>query len=110
MVGRIIGKQGDTIKALETHSGAHIHIDQTVEPSLITIGGSQWALQLAVNMITDIMEGTFKGFVLLRQTRKPTPRARNKQQAPRSGRRAPIYAPGYGLIPPSEVCCGVLQQ
>ena len=30
MVGRVIGKNGETIKALQTYTGALIQIDQTV--------------------------------------------------------------------------------
>jgi predicted RNA-binding protein YlqC (UPF0109 family) len=33
MVGRVIGKSGETIKALQTYTGALIQIDQTVEPT-----------------------------------------------------------------------------
>ena len=37
MVGRVIGKSGETIKALQSYSGALIQIDQTVEV------GSWWS-------------------------------------------------------------------
>ena len=35
MVGRVIGKNGETIKALQTYTGALIQIDQTVEPTKV---------------------------------------------------------------------------
>jgi len=97
MVGRVIGKNGNTIKALQQYSGALIQIDQTVDPTKVTISGTPNSLNLAVSMVTDIVKGTFKGFALLRQLsaspyRLPTP----------LGTPRPVYAPGYGLIPPSQ--------
>lgn len=96
------GKNGETIKALQTYSGALIQIDQTVEPTKVTISGTPHSLSLAVSMVTDIVKGTFKGFALLRQIANPgNPRAGgipNPMAQPR-----PVYAPGYGLIPPSQV-------
>jgi len=98
MVGRVIGKNGNTIKALQQYSGALIQIDQTVDPTKVTISGTPNSLNLAVSMVTDIVKGTFKGFALLRQLsaspyRLPTP----------LGTPRPVYAPGYGLIPPSQL-------
>lgn len=102
MVGRVIGKSGETIKALQTYTGALIQIDQTVEPTKVTISGTPHSLSLAVSMVTDIVKGTFKGFALLRQITNPGgPRAGalpNPMAQPR-----PVYAPGYGLIPPSQL-------
>lgn len=54
-------------------------------------------------MVTDIVKGTFKGFALLRQITSPGgaragPIAANPMAQPR-----PVYAPGYGLIPPSQL-------
>jgi hypothetical protein len=148
MVGRVIGKSGETIKALQTYTGALIQasiwwpwlvlgslevyaapqndfqypfescyrfgplseattalilqIDQTVEPTKVTISGTPHSLSLAVSMVTDIVKGTFKGFALLRQITnpggaRPVPLG-NPMAQPR-----PVYAPGYGLIPPSQV-------
>jgi len=71
MVGRVIGKNGETIKALQSYSGALIQIDQTVEPTKVTISGTPHSLSLAVSMVTDIVKGTFKGFALLRQVTSP---------------------------------------
>jgi len=100
MVGRVIGKNGETIKALQTYTGALIQIDQTVDPTKVTISGIPHSLSLAVSMVTDIMKGTFKGFALLR-TLPGGPNAPvlpNGMAQPR-----PVYAPGYGLIPPSQL-------
>ncbi|GMH41756.1 hypothetical protein BSKO_09666 [Bryopsis sp. KO-2023] len=97
MVGRVIGKNGETIRALQNYSGALIQIDQTVDPMKVTISGTPESLSLAVSMVSDIVNGTFKGFAMLRQI------ANN----PETGDAAlcqPVYAPGYGLIPPSQVC------
>jgi len=67
MVGRVIGKGGETIKALQQYTGAMIQIDQSTDPTRVTIAGSPQALQLAVSMVSDIVRGTFKGFAMLRQ-------------------------------------------
>ena len=108
MVGRVIGKNGETIKALQTYSGALIQIDQTVEPTKVTISGTPHSLSLAVSMVTDIVKGTFKGFALLRQITNAGVRPMALPPTPMAQPR-PVYAPGYGLIPPSQVrslCCG----
>lgn len=77
-------------------------IDQTVDPVRITISGTPHALNLAVSMIQDVVRGTFKGFALLRQSTLMNSGAYPGQQpAPR-----PVYAPGYGLIPPSQLYGG----
>lgn len=111
MVGRVIGKGGETIKALQQYTGAMIQvrwwwrhglravgqrvqrpessrrqrcplphcsclpwrpaspmqIDQSTDPTRVTIAGSPQSLQLAVSMVNDIVRGTFKGFAMLRQ-------------------------------------------
>jgi predicted RNA-binding protein YlqC (UPF0109 family) len=105
MVGRVIGKNGETIKALQSYTGALIQIDQTVEPTKVTISGTPQSLNLAVSMVSDIVKGTFKGFALLRQltaplSLRPAPVPAQVVQ-PR-----PVYAPGYGLIPPSQLFGG----
>jgi rRNA processing protein Krr1/Pno1 len=104
MVGRVIGKNGETIKALQTYTGALIQIDQTVEPTKVTISGTPHSLSLAVSMVTDIVKGTFKGFALLRQITNAGVRPMG-MAAPMAQPR-PVYAPGYGLIPPSQVGSG----
>lgn len=151
MVGRVIGKSGETIKALQTYTGALIQasgnsrewmcwgrlskgrrragaplqgaqvptpgamrlgdnlcgpsllqIDQTVEPTKVTISGTPHSLSLAVSMVTDIVKGTFKGFALLRQITNPGGGRPGPVGNPMAQPR-PVYAPGYGLIPPSQV-------
>ncbi|KAI8470103.1 MAG: hypothetical protein J3K34DRAFT_521666 [Monoraphidium minutum] len=102
MVGRVIGKNGETIKALQTYTGALIQIDQTVEPTKVTISGTPHSLSLAVSMVTDIVKGTFKGFALLRQITNAGVRPMGVPAAPMAQPR-PVYAPGYGLIPPSQL-------
>lgn len=57
MVGRIIGKGGETIKALQNASGARIQIDQTTDPTSVTITGAQDAVQRAEASVTDIING-----------------------------------------------------
>ncbi|GBF95733.1 hypothetical protein Rsub_08715 [Raphidocelis subcapitata] len=103
MVGRVIGKNGETIKALQTYSGALIQIDQTVEPTKVTISGTPHSLGLAVSMVTDIVKGTFKGFALLRQVTNAGVRPMGMPPAAPIAQPRPVYAPGYGLIPPSQL-------
>lgn len=98
MVGRVIGKGGETIKALQQYTGAMIQIDQSTDPTRVTIAGSPQSLQLAVSMVNDIVRGTFKGFAMLRQIAIGT-------QGPIApfGQPQPVYVQGYGFVPPSQV-------
>ena len=96
MVGRVIGKNGDTIKALQNYTGSLIQVNQVDDPCQITISGTQQSLSLAMSMVADIVRGTFKGFALLRQLAGPP--LHQQHALPR-----PIYAPGYGLIPSTQV-------
>lgn len=57
MVGRVIGKGGETIKNLQKSTGASIQIDQQTNPCKVTISGPPMAVDSAVRMINDIIEG-----------------------------------------------------
>lgn len=57
MVGRVIGKGGETIKALQNASGARIQIDQSTDPMLVTLTGSEDAVARAEASVTDIING-----------------------------------------------------
>lgn len=101
MVGRVIGKGGETIKALQQYTGAMIQIDQSTDPTRVTIAGSPRSLYLAVSMVTDIVRGTFKGFAMLRQIAMATTAQHsmgNVGQTPPQ----PMYVQGYGFVPPSQ--------
>lgn len=93
-IGRVIGKKGETIKALQAYTGSLIQIDQSVEPTRISIAGGPQSLQLAVCMIGDIIHGNFKGFAMLRQL--TSSEAQLEPGAP------PVYVEGYGFVPPSQ--------
>lgn len=101
MVGRVIGKGGETIKALQQYTGAMIQIDQSCEPTKVTVAGSAQSLQLAVSMVRDIVAGNFKGFALLRQLTSGT-----GPQVPQGfeqfSQAQPVYVEGYGFVPPSQ--------
>ena len=60
-------------------------------------------------MVTDIVKGTFKGFALLRQITNPGGARAGPLGNPMAQPR-PVYAPGYGLIPPSQVGRGTRQS
>lgn len=102
MVGRVIGKGGETIKALQQYTGAMIQIDQSVEPTKVTVAGSSQSLQLAVSMIRDIVAGNFKGFALLRQLTSGTG-FQTAQGFDQLSQAHPVYVEGYGFVPPSQV-------
>jgi len=99
MVGRVIGKAGGTIKALQKCTGAMIQIDQSTDPANVIIVGSPQSLRLACSMISDISEGKFKGFAMLRQvaTAKET-----THQHGGDGMGMPVYVQGYGFLPPGR--------
>ncbi|KAG2434999.1 hypothetical protein HYH02_011997 [Chlamydomonas schloesseri] len=100
MVGRVIGKNGETVKALQTYTGATIQIDQSVDPTRVSISGAAYSVNLAVSIVTDIIRGSFKGFALLRQATRP---ANGRNGYPAFTEPRPVYAPGYGLIPASQL-------
>mmetsp|Transcript_40660 Transcript_40660/g.68079 ORF Transcript_40660/g.68079 Transcript_40660/m.68079 type:complete len:445 (-) Transcript_40660:543-1877(-) len=62
MVGRVIGRGGETIKGLQQHSGAKIQIDQTGNPCKVTMAGPPQAVAEAQRMINDIINGGDGGF------------------------------------------------
>mmetsp|Transcript_8400 Transcript_8400/g.16819 ORF Transcript_8400/g.16819 Transcript_8400/m.16819 type:complete len:461 (-) Transcript_8400:299-1681(-) len=93
MVGRVIGKGGETIKALQQYTGAMIQIDQSTDPTRVTIAGSRQSLQLAISMVSDIIKGRFKGFAMLRQI---------AISSDGMGLGHPVYVQGYGFMPPSQ--------
>lgn len=57
MVGRVIGKGGETIKTLQKDTGAAVQIDQNVEPCKVTISGPPQKVQAAADMVQDIING-----------------------------------------------------
>ena len=119
MIGRVIGKNGETIKALQSYTGALIQIDQTIEPMQVTISGINIDLSLAVSMVNDIVKGTFKGFALLRQLRQVTSSLEPGGSAPppapapvvapcqQQALSRPVYTPGYGLTKASVLPCAL---
>lgn len=57
MVGRVIGKGGETIKALQKNFGANIQIDQTTDPMKITIAGQPPAVEACGAAVQEIVNG-----------------------------------------------------
>lgn len=60
VVGRVIGRGGETINLLQQRSGARIQIDQKVPegaPCKVQICGNPQVTEVAVRMVTDIMNG-----------------------------------------------------
>ena len=81
LVGRVIGRGGETINDLQTKSGTRIQIDQQVpdgQPCKITITGPPPNVQSAVAMVHEVM----------------------KNGPPRGGIRPPNVPQGPGGFPP----------
>ena len=58
LVGRVIGRKGETINELQAKAGVRIQIDQTVpdgQPCKIVISGDPNAVRLAVPMVHEVM-------------------------------------------------------
>ena len=49
-VGRVIGRAGETIKALQIYTGATIQIDQSCDPTRVVLAGPDGAVRLAAAM------------------------------------------------------------
>lgn len=47
----MIGKNGETIKALQQFTGAQIQIDQRCDPTRVSIAGPAKAMQMATSMV-----------------------------------------------------------
>ena len=61
MVGRIIGRGGETIKSLQATSGAHVAIDQSGaegEPKRVTISGTRKSVDAASELVENLLLGT----------------------------------------------------
>ena len=57
MVGRVIGKGGETIKALQKHFGCNIQIDQQSNPMSLTVAGQPSAVEGAMAACQEILAG-----------------------------------------------------
>lgn len=57
MVGRVIGKGGETIKSVQATTGAVVQIQQDADPCYITISGSHNAVEAASSIIEEISRG-----------------------------------------------------
>merc|ERR1712176_1464043 len=56
MVGRIIGKGGETIMRLQAQSGAKIVMSKGVEPHTVSVRGSSETVACAINMISTLLD------------------------------------------------------
>lgn len=57
VIGRIIGRGGETIKNIQKVSGATVQIDQSDDPCKISISGQQSTVDQAKALISEIMNG-----------------------------------------------------
>lgn len=86
-VGSIIGKRGETIKALQRYTGTSIVVHQQKTPVCICVAGPEQNVQLAEAIVNDIARGTFRGFAILRQI------------ALGGSPLEAAYVQGYGFVP-----------
>ncbi len=59
MVGRLIGKGGETIKGLQNQFRVSIQIDQNTDPCNVTITGPPHSVQRAEMEVRNIMSGSY---------------------------------------------------
>lgn len=57
MVGRVIGRGGETVKGLQATTGARIQIDQTSTPCVVTITGNPRCVEAAARAVADVVRG-----------------------------------------------------
>ena len=57
MVGRVIGRGGETVKGLQAVTGARIQIDQSATPCVVTITGNPSGVDLASRAVADVVRG-----------------------------------------------------
>jgi far upstream element-binding protein len=57
LLGRIIGRGGETVKAVQKATGATIQIDQSTDPCAITLAGQPAAVEAAKALISEVMNG-----------------------------------------------------
>ena len=57
MVGRVIGRGGETVKGLQATTGARIQIDQSASPCVVTITGNPRCVDAAARAVADVVRG-----------------------------------------------------
>ena len=57
MVGRVIGRGGETVKGLQSRTGARIQIDQSSVPCSVTITGNPYCVEAASRAVADVIHG-----------------------------------------------------
>ena len=57
MVGRVIGRGGETVKGLQAATGARIQIDQSAAPCVVTITGNPRCVDAASRAVADVVRG-----------------------------------------------------
>lgn len=113
LVGRLIGRNGTTVKGIQLFTGAVVEIVQLTDPAAITIiGPALERVTLAENIVRDIIDSRFKGFALLRQLVLSQKRSlRTPPACKQDGHVTPnqlVYAPGFGLLPGRQVSRALL--
>jgi len=63
LIGKIIGKGGETIRELQKRSGARIQIDQSIDPCTLTISGNEGNVGSALPLLQDLINGGTGGII-----------------------------------------------
>jgi predicted RNA-binding protein YlqC (UPF0109 family) len=103
LVGRIIGKNGTTVKGIQLFTSTLIEIDRVSEPSTVVVLGTSEASAVALSMISDILSSNFKGFKMLRELGSAHGPSSACGESPKEG--PFVYCPGVGMFPQRQVSC-----
>ncbi|KAG1674154.1 hypothetical protein FOA52_015785 [Chlamydomonas sp. UWO 241] len=57
MIGRVIGRGGETVKQLQKHFNVNVQIEQNANPCTVTISGQHAPVEAAMVAISDLIEG-----------------------------------------------------
>jgi far upstream element-binding protein len=100
MVGRIIGRGGETINILQQRSGAKMQIDQSTVPCKINITGTPQSIALGAQLITELIQTGQIG-------NGTVPQNMNPYGMPQAAQSYPGYPPqNYGMpqqmMPPTQ--------
>eukprot|EP01025_Chloroclados_australasicus_P033196 TRINITY_DN3379_c0_g2_i1.p1 TRINITY_DN3379_c0_g2~~TRINITY_DN3379_c0_g2_i1.p1 ORF type:complete len:454 (-),score=32.91 TRINITY_DN3379_c0_g2_i1:1841-3202(-) len=103
VIGKVLGRGGATVQAIQAVSGVRIQIDQTIDPATVYIEGDTLGVQCAQIVVTDIATSKFKGYAFLRQAGSFVERVQvdplqNDVSPPEA-----VYIYGRGYVPYAQI-------
>eukprot|EP01026_Neomeris_dumetosa_P038638 TRINITY_DN3152_c0_g1_i1.p2 TRINITY_DN3152_c0_g1~~TRINITY_DN3152_c0_g1_i1.p2 ORF type:complete len:423 (-),score=45.63 TRINITY_DN3152_c0_g1_i1:1139-2407(-) len=69
-IGKVLGKNGQTIQSIEVVCGTRVQINQQVDPAVVSVSGDKLGVLFTLWIISDIIKGLFQGFVFIRKYRE----------------------------------------